>query len=74
MITVSLNEAKTHLSSLVSGVEHRGEKVLILKHGIPVAEIVPIPVAKRSLLHDEVKSIVLRFDPLDPTQGEWSDV
>jgi antitoxin (DNA-binding transcriptional repressor) of toxin-antitoxin stability system len=74
MITVSLNEAKTHLSSLISGVEHRGEKVMILKHGVAVAEIIPVTNKKRTSLHSDIKNIDIRFDPLKPTEGEWSDV
>jgi prevent-host-death family protein len=39
--TVGAFEAKTHLSSLLDQVE-QGERVIITKHGRPVAELVPV--------------------------------
>ena len=41
MKTVGAFEAKTHLSSLLDQVE-QGERVIITKHGRPVAELVPV--------------------------------
>lgn len=40
MVKVNMHEAKTRLSQLVELVE-RGERVVIARRGIPVAEIVP---------------------------------
>ena len=40
--TVSVYEAKTHLSALVAQVE-QGEEVEITRHGRPVARLVPPP-------------------------------
>jgi prevent-host-death family protein len=37
---VSVQEAKTHLSKLLEAVA-RGERVVITRHGVPVAELVP---------------------------------
>jgi prevent-host-death family protein len=45
MRKTSLVEAKTHLSELVDGAEHHGERILILRHGKPAAAIVPVDVA-----------------------------
>jgi prevent-host-death family protein len=70
---VSLNEAKTHLSSLISNVEHKGEKVVILKHGVAVAEIVPMSHAKRTETHQELRDVRIEYDVLAPTQDEWPD-
>ena len=39
MITVDVHEAQTRLSGLVKAVEERGEIVILLRHGMPVAEI-----------------------------------
>jgi len=36
----SVHEAKTNLSKLLEAVE-RGERVVITKHGVPTAELVP---------------------------------
>jgi prevent-host-death family protein len=38
----SLANAKTHLSKLVDLAEHRGQRILILRHGKPAAVIAPV--------------------------------
>lgn len=45
MRTTSLVSAKAHLSELVDEAEHRGKRILILRHGTPAAAIVPVSVA-----------------------------
>lgn len=45
MRRTSLVEAKAHLSELVDLAEHRGERILILRHGKPAAALVPVDVA-----------------------------
>lgn len=45
MRKTSLAEAKAHLSELVDAAEHRGKRILILRHGKPAAAIVPVAVA-----------------------------
>jgi prevent-host-death family protein len=45
MRKTSLAEAKAHLSELVDEAEHRGKRILILRHGKPAAAIVPVEVA-----------------------------
>ncbi|HEY8089901.1 MAG TPA: type II toxin-antitoxin system Phd/YefM family antitoxin [Polyangiaceae bacterium] len=46
MHRTSLVEAKAHLSELVDAAEHRGQRILILRHGKPAAAIVPVRVAE----------------------------
>jgi prevent-host-death family protein len=41
-------EVKAHLSEVVDQAEHRGKKVIILRHGKPAAAIVPVSVARGS--------------------------
>jgi prevent-host-death family protein len=41
MSTIGAFEAKTHFSALLERVEH-GERVIITKHGKPVARLIPI--------------------------------
>jgi len=41
----SLAAAKAHLSALVDEAEHKGRRILILRHGKPSAAIVPVSVA-----------------------------
>jgi prevent-host-death family protein len=40
--------AKARLSELVDAAEHRGQRILILRHGKPAAAIVPVAVAERT--------------------------
>ena len=41
----SFADVKAHLSELVDQAEHRGKKVIILRHGKPAAAIVPVAAA-----------------------------
>ena len=41
----SVHEAKTNLSRLLAAVE-RGERVVITRHGIPAAELIPARASK----------------------------
>jgi antitoxin (DNA-binding transcriptional repressor) of toxin-antitoxin stability system len=41
MIRLNIHEAKTHLSKYLSKLE-QGEKILLCKRNVPIAEIVPI--------------------------------
>jgi prevent-host-death family protein len=38
----SFADVKAHLSDVVDQAEHRGKKILILRHGKPAAAIVPV--------------------------------
>lgn len=42
---VSVHAAKTNLSKLLEAVE-RGERVVIARHGVPAAELVPVPASQ----------------------------
>lgn len=44
----SFADVKAHLSEIVDQAEHRGKKILILRHGKPAAAIVPASVARGS--------------------------
>jgi len=41
MIKLNIHEAKTHLSRYLSSLQ-KGEKILLCKRNVPIAEIVPI--------------------------------
>jgi prevent-host-death family protein len=45
MRRTSLVQAKAHLSELVDLAEHKGQRVLICRHGKPAAALVPVHVA-----------------------------
>ncbi|MGA2447445.1 MAG: type II toxin-antitoxin system Phd/YefM family antitoxin [Polyangiaceae bacterium] len=42
----SFADVKAHLSEVVDQAEHRGRRILILRHGKPAAAIVPVSVAR----------------------------
>jgi prevent-host-death family protein len=47
MRKTSLVKAKAHLSELVDAAEHRGQRILVLRHGKPAAAIVPVELARK---------------------------
>ncbi|MBF0391962.1 MAG: type II toxin-antitoxin system prevent-host-death family antitoxin [Alphaproteobacteria bacterium] len=53
MVTVSLAQAKAHLSELLDQVES-GEDVLITRHGRPVAHLTPVGRPKQALRIDDL--------------------
>jgi antitoxin (DNA-binding transcriptional repressor) of toxin-antitoxin stability system len=73
MKSVSIHEAKTHLSSLIGDVEHLRETVIICRHGQAVAELIPIPRGNRLKLDPVLKNIQIFDDPTTPTIGEWEN-
>lgn len=40
MKTINLYEAKTHLSKLVAEVENGGERIVLCRNGVPVADMI----------------------------------
>ena len=65
MTTVTLTEFRSHASGMLSRVE-RGESLLVLRHGRPIAEVTPIagqnkeqPSWKRPGLRLSAKGITL---------------
>ncbi len=75
MVSVNLYQAKAQFSRLVSAVE-KGERIVVCRNGIPVADLVP---------HASIPSKTLDPDPLfagarflgDPTApleaGDWPE-
>jgi len=74
MLSVSLHEAKTNLSSLISAIERTGEPVIISRHGRAVAELTPITKKSRLETSPTLKKIRIHGDPTEPTTGEWEHV
>jgi len=56
MATVGAYEAKTHLPELLKRVEN-GERIIITRHGHPVAELVPPDAASRREVREVVAAI-----------------
>jgi len=59
MQTLSLSEFRAHASEMLDLVEQKGETVRILRHGKPVAELVPVRAAAA-----EVPSYLQPFEPI----------
>jgi prevent-host-death family protein len=53
MASVGAFEAKTHLAELLDRVA-RGEKIVITRHGVPAAVLVPVQEEERKLTHREI--------------------
>ena len=53
METVGAFEAKTHLAELLDRVS-RGETIIITRHGVPAARLVPIAAVQGKLSHQDV--------------------
>ena len=79
MVTVrktSLAEAKAHLSELVDDAEHRGKRIVILRHGKPAAAIVPVEVATpkppkaKAMSPADAKALLDGFAELGDPAGE----
>lgn len=62
MRKTSFAEAKAHLSELVDAAEHKGARILILRHGKPAAALVPAtavlpPRRRRRLSSAEIEAL-----------------
>lgn len=73
VIKVSVQEAKARLSTLLAAVEERGEVVVILRNGRPVAELRSAVGARDPFqVHPVLSRVVFREDPVAPLQpGDW---
>ncbi|MEK7424664.1 MAG: type II toxin-antitoxin system prevent-host-death family antitoxin [Actinomycetota bacterium] len=62
-MAVSIYEAKTHLSRLIAQVEETGEEVIIRRHNVPVAKLVPFrPVVAPRVLGGWEGQVVIADD------------
>lgn len=71
--TVSIYDAKAHLSRLVASAEH-GEEVTITRHGRPVARLVPVAPRRPARLPGAWRGRVRIPDDFDTlTDAELTD-
>lgn len=68
MQTLSLSDFRAHVSEMLDLVE-RGETVRILRHGKPVAELVPVQSEA-----EEAPSYLQPFEPVMPLPAGYSAV
>jgi len=71
MQTATVYEAKTNLSNLIKQVEMSHERIVITKHGHPVAELGPVSRKSRLVTDSALATIQIVNDPTLPTEDEW---
>lgn len=72
---LSIYSAKTHFSEIVSEVERTGVHVVICRHKVPVAEIVPLHSKSNPLATDpSLRGGVFKGDPTAPLgPDDWPE-
>jgi len=72
---MSVYSAKTHFSEIVSEVERTGIRVVICRHKVPVAEIVPLRTQSDPLITDaELHGAAFVGDPTAPLSSmDWPE-
>lgn len=67
-------EFKAKCLKIMDEVAESGERVLITKHGKPVAELVPIREKPKSLYGVHKDNIKILGDIISPIDVEWEDL
>ena len=72
-LTMNVNEAKTHFSSLVSEVEKNMVAFTIRRYGRPVARLVPLESPRRSFkpIPGLAGKIKVKCDLFDDSSSDW---
>jgi prevent-host-death family protein len=71
--TVSVADAKSRFSSILSRVEKRRQPVTVLRRGVPVAKIIPISETKLVSGYGWMKGSARELgDIVGPTGEEWT--
>ena len=72
-LTMNVNEAKTHFSSLVSEVEKNMVTFTIMRYGRPVARLVPLETPRRSFkpIPRLAGKIKVKCDLFDDSSSDW---
>jgi hypothetical protein len=75
MISVPVFEAKTRLSELLQQAQ-QGEEIVITRHGVPMARLVPpVEGSRRAAASSQARRVAAAFDSLtDLRQGVSLDV
>ena len=72
-LTMNVNEAKTHFSSLVSEVEKNMVAFTIMRYGRPVARLVPLESPRRSFkpIPGIAGKIKVKCDLFEDSSSDW---
>lgn len=57
MKTVGSYEAKTHLPRLLEEVINTGETIVITKHGVPIAQLTPMPSSQNTDISSVIRDL-----------------
>jgi prevent-host-death family protein len=69
---LNIHDAKTQFSSLVAEVEGKGERIVICRHGVPVADLVAHQASRVTKKSAKLGGIKFHYDPTEPlSEGEW---
>ena len=72
MKTITVHEAKTRLSSVLTRVETKGESFLICRNGKPVADLVPHAKTSRLKTDPLLRKVKISCDLTQPlTESDW---
>ena len=73
LLTMNVNEAKTHFSSLVSEVGKNMVAFTIMRYGRPVARLVPLESPRRSFkpIPGLAGKIKVKCDLFDDSSSDW---
>jgi prevent-host-death family protein len=71
-MNISATVFKAKCLKLIDEVARTGQSVVITKHGIPVAKLVPIPPHSRSLFGYMKNTVNIKGDVIEPINEEWS--
>ncbi len=71
--SISVAEAKAHLSFVLSGIEKRKKPVTILRRGVAIAQIIPVPAKQPISGYGWMRGTVQELGDIDgPTGVEWT--
>ena len=71
--SVSVAQAKANLSALLTWVESKNSRVTIMRRGIPIAQLVPLPDVKPVVLRGSMAGTGRELgDIVSPYLAEWS--
>lgn len=72
MKQINIHDAKTQFSSLVAEVEGGRERIVICRHGVPVADLVSHQASRVTKKSASLGGIKLNYDPTEPlSEDEW---
>ena len=74
MTTVTIHQAKAHLSALIKEVADDNERIIISRYGKAVAELISYRHKKRTVRDKKLADMKIIGDLTAPTIEEWNDV